>query len=131
MEQAERMKLAKKTFVHSHQEHLPRILPVQPGQIDNLKEGFEVGPPTVPKQTTLQRMQKFNLAEPNVWPNEEAFPNGGSRLEKLHNELQALSSTLLSLLAMSLGKSGDFFLPTSVTPSPLYDFSTTRHDLPR
>lgn len=53
---------------------------------------------------------KFNFSEPNVWPPEDIFPSR-NRLEKLHEELQELSSTILSLLATALGKPSDFFAP--------------------
>lgn len=56
----------------------------------------------------MTHSSKFNLAEPNVWPDEKTFPSR-PRLEKLYAELQALASNLLSLLAMSLGKPPDFF----------------------
>lgn len=84
--------------------------PTQPDRQDNLKEGFEIGPPlSPPTRGNAGKAQKFNLAEPNVWPAEEAFPYGRERLEKLYEELQALSSSLLSLLAISLGKPAGFF----------------------
>jgi isopenicillin N synthase-like dioxygenase len=51
---------------------------------------------------------KFNLAEPNVWPDQNNFAARPS-LERLYSELQSLSSELLSLLAVSLGKPADFF----------------------
>lgn len=56
----------------------------------------------------MTQSSKFNLAEPNVWPDEKIFPSR-PRLEQLYAELQALASKLLSLLAMSLGKPPDFF----------------------
>ena len=105
----EKMKLAKKTFVKANKNTYRGYFPPQPGQLDNLKEGFEVGPPTAPKQGNTGVSQKFNLAEPNVWPREDIFIRGRARLEKLYGELQSLSSTLLSLLAVSLDQPVDFF----------------------
>lgn len=104
---AEKAKLAKKTFVPGNRNTYRGYFPTQPGQQDNLKEGFEVGPPTAPNSAGGAR--KFNLAEPNVWPSPLAFQDGRERMEKLYGELQALSSSLLSLLAISLGKPADFF----------------------
>jgi isopenicillin N synthase-like dioxygenase len=109
MHNDEKMKLAKKTFVKANKNTYRGYFPPQPGQLDNLKEGFEVGPPQAPKQTNSGTARKFDLAEPNVWPQEEIFVQGRARLEKLYGELQSLSSTLLSLLAVSLDKPIDFF----------------------
>ena len=103
-----KMRLAKKSFVKSNRNTYRGYFPPQPGQLDNLKEGFEVGPPTAPRATPgLAEM--FDLSEPNVWPRESTFSNGRARLEKLYEELQSLSSTLLSLLAVSLDKPANFF----------------------
>ena len=60
--------------------------------------------------TTASETSKFNLAEPNIWPDPDVFPNQ-TKLEKLYDELQSLASKLLSLLAISLGKPADFFGP--------------------
>ncbi|KAK3707539.1 hypothetical protein LTR37_012034 [Vermiconidia calcicola] len=109
MTEARKMQLAKKTFVKGNKNTYRGYFPPQSGQKDNLKEGFEVGPSHTLVQTHSRSNQKFNLAEPNVWPAANAFPNGKARLEQLHTELQSLSSTLLSLLAISLGKQADFF----------------------
>ena len=105
----EKSQLAKKTFVKSNKNTYRGYFPTQSGQLDNLKEGFEVGPAQTPPQTHLGSLQKFNLSEPNVWPMETSFQTGRARLETLHAELQGLSSTLLSLLAVSLNKRPDFF----------------------
>ena len=107
MSDAEKAKLAKKTFVPSNRNTYRGYFPTQPGQQDNLKEGFEVGPPNAP--SSKGRARKFNLAEPNVWPSETAFEGGRQKVQRLHEELQALSSSLLSLLAVALGKPADFF----------------------
>lgn len=78
---------------------------------DNLKEGFEMGPAhPIKAQPSASDSSKFNLAEPNVWPDADVFPNR-AELEKLYAELQSLASKLLSLLAVSLGKPADFFTP--------------------
>ena len=105
----EKAKLAKKTFVQENKNTYRGYFPPQPGQSDNLKEGFEVGPPLAPKQFSAEMVQKFNLAEPNVWPPEEVFRSGRAQLETLYVELQSLSMKLLSLLAVSLERPVDFF----------------------
>lgn len=75
---------------------------------DNLKEGFEIGPPE--QLATLERVSgRINLTEANVWPAESSSPGFRERSEKLHTELQNLSSRLLSLLAMALGKDSSYF----------------------
>lgn len=109
--QSDKMRLAKKTFLPSNTNTYRGYFPSQSGQNDNLKEGFEVGSPTAPRPSPSAIGQKFDLVEASVWPREPSFPNGRQRLEKLHTELQDLSSTLLSLLAISLGKPSTFFSP--------------------
>jgi isopenicillin N synthase-like dioxygenase len=91
---------------------LYRYFPTQPDLAsDNLKEGFEMGPAKpIATQSTVSASSKFNLAEPNVWPDERRFPERAS-LEQLYMELQTLASKLLSLLAVSLGKPSNFFTP--------------------
>ena len=108
MDSEEKMSLAKETFKPKNNNSYRGYFPIQPGQQDNLKEGFEVGSSSR-KASTSRPRHKFNLTEPNVWPSESAFSNGRARLEKLHSELQTLSSTLLSLLAISLDKPADYF----------------------
>jgi isopenicillin N synthase-like dioxygenase len=68
--------------------------------------------PAKPVRTerTNTSSSKFNLAEPNVWPDESQFSVRPS-LEQLYVELQSLASKLLSLIAVSLGKPADFFAP--------------------
>lgn len=61
-------------------------------------------------QSTVSPPSKFNLAEPNVWPDVNLFP-ARSKLETLYIELQTLASKLLSLLAVSLDKPVDYFAP--------------------
>lgn len=109
MENGEKMKMAKKTFVKTNKNTYRGYFPPQPGQQDNLKEGFEIGSSSASGQNKSGHDQKFRLDEPNVWPAEDSFPNGRLRLEKLYEELQSLSSTLLSLLAISLNKPHHFF----------------------
>lgn len=109
MQEADKLALAKKMFVSSNRNTYRGYFPPQPGQMDNLKEGFEVGPANAPKQATFGRQEKFNLAESNVWPAETSMPGGRPSMERLHSELQGLSAALLSLLATSLGKPADYF----------------------
>lgn len=109
MDQRNKMSLAKKTFVPWNRNTYRGYFPPQPGSLDNLKEGFEVGSSESASTVRRTTSQKFNLNEPNVWPSETTFPDGRQRLESLHKELQDLSSKLLSLLAISLGKPADFF----------------------
>lgn len=73
MDMAEKMRLAKKTFAKSNKNTYRGYFPPQPGQMDNLKEGFEVGPPVSPR-SQLGGQQKFDLAESNVWPQVRTSP---------------------------------------------------------
>ncbi|KAK5682626.1 hypothetical protein LTS10_005754 [Elasticomyces elasticus] len=95
IDETEKLKVAKRTFVGTNKNTYRGYFPTQPSQLDNLKEGFEVGPLRAPHQAGLARLQRFDLSEPN--------------LESLHQQLQSLSGTLLSLLAVGLGKSPDYF----------------------
>ncbi|OJD12121.1 hypothetical protein ACJ73_09406 [Blastomyces percursus] len=130
----EKMKLAKRSFRKEHRNtyrgsvdalgversqvlnSFARYFPTQPDLAsDNLKEGFEIGPqkstPQAPASNGTSNatdLPKINLSEPNVWPAPAVFPSR-TKLEQFHNELQSLASTLLSLLAISLGKEVDFF----------------------
>ncbi|KAJ5819949.1 Gibberellin 20-oxidase [Penicillium riverlandense] len=107
----EKMKLAKRSFRRDHQNTYRGYFPTQPELAsDNLKEGFEMGPAKLIQAKSVDPSSKFNLAEPNVWPDEKAFTSR-EKLEKLYVEMQSLASKLLSLLAMSLGKPADFFAP--------------------
>ncbi|PYI09727.1 Clavaminate synthase-like protein [Aspergillus sclerotiicarbonarius CBS 121057] len=102
----EKMNLAKRSFRPQNQNAYRGYFPTQPLQgSDNLKEGFEIGPPSTSSTTTLS--PQINLAEPNVWPTQE-FPSRRN-LEQLYTELQTLASKLLSLLALSLGQPADLF----------------------
>ncbi|KAI7510008.1 hypothetical protein KC347_g4704 [Hortaea werneckii] len=107
----EKMRVAKQTFVKGNRNTYRGYFPLQPGKQDNLKEGFEVGSAahSVPTGEKESRPSKLDLNEENVWPRAETFGDGRQRLEKLHDELQSLSSTLLSLLATALGKPADYF----------------------
>lgn len=105
----EKMSLAKKTFEKTNNNTYRGYFPPQPGQQDNLKEGVEIGPKDPLPQHASDRKRKFDLAEPNVWPSDASFKDQRSRLENLYAELQLLSSTLLSLLAVSLNKPADHF----------------------
>ncbi|KAF7186125.1 putative iron/ascorbate oxidoreductase [Pseudocercospora fuligena] len=109
MDTSQKMKLAKQIFVPANTNTYRGYFPCQPGQQDNLKEGFEIGNSGTRPEMPLVRGQKFQLHEANVWPREEEFPDGRADLQKLHDELQTLSSMLLSLLAVSLDKPWDFF----------------------
>lgn len=51
---------------------------------------------------------KINLAEANVWPEDNLLP-ARPKLELFYSELQNLASKLLSLLAVSLGKHSNYF----------------------
>ncbi|KAL8827598.1 MAG: hypothetical protein Q9170_006952 [Blastenia crenularia] len=75
---------------------------------DNLKEGFEVGPSNQPVESGWAR-RKANLTEANVWPPESSCPGLRKETEQLHAELQDLSSKLLSVLAIALGKEPSYF----------------------
>lgn len=98
------MKFAKKTFRSENSNTYRGYFPAQSSS-NNLKEGFEIGP-VDPLPQSLDPRAKFNLGEANVWP--PGF-DGRAKLENLHQELQSLSKTLLSLLAMALGKEASFF----------------------
>lgn len=104
-----------------------RYFPSQPDlATDNLKEGFEIGPPSPVVQPPTPAM--INLSEPNVWPDGELTAR--PQLEQLYTELQRLSSRLLSLLAMSLGKPANFFnnyLVDSLSTLRLLHYPTTEN----
>jgi isopenicillin N synthase-like dioxygenase len=105
----EKMRLAKQTFCNANKNTYRGYFPAQPGQEDNLKEGVEIGPKDALPQHSSARRRRFDLAEPNVWPSNPSFAPQRTRLEDLYAELQLLSSTLLSLLAVSLKKPADHF----------------------
>ncbi|KAK2801379.1 hypothetical protein FQN50_007764 [Emmonsiellopsis sp. PD_5] len=115
----EKMKLAKKSFQKTNQNTYRGYFPTQPDlATDNLKEGFEIGNPnrfptsqsSTPINPKPNNTSKLILSEPNAWPSPTFFHHRSS-LEQLHNELQSLSATILSLLAISLGKEPNFFSP--------------------
>ncbi|KAI9835018.1 MAG: hypothetical protein M1837_003973 [Sclerophora amabilis] len=106
MEDAEKRKLAKRTFRKENSNTYRGYFPPQAGS-DNLKEGFEIGPPTSLPQQGRSLSTKIDLTEPNVWPSETASFRQSS--EMLYTELQAISARLLSLVAVSLGKPPMYF----------------------
>ncbi|KAL8775139.1 MAG: hypothetical protein Q9194_003876 [Teloschistes cf. exilis] len=101
------VRLAKKTFRKENNNTYRGFFPARVGS-DNLKEGFEIGPhepSTIPKS----REVRIDLTEANVWPSESIASGFQRASEKLYDELQHLSSRLLSLLAVALGKDQSFF----------------------
>ena len=89
-----------------------RYFPAQPGtDPQNLKAGFEIGPPhrlPPPASSTSTASvpwggSPFVLTEPNCFPSRSLYP-ARHRLESLYAELSSLASTLLALLASSLGR---------------------------
>lgn len=111
-----KMKLAKKTFVKQNKNTYRGYFPAQAGS-DNLKEGFEIGPTPAPPPSSHSANSPIILTEPNVFRHE----NMATTTARLHNELQHLSTTLLALLAESLGKD-----PSSFTPLLTHSISTLR-----
>ena len=93
-----KMTLAKQVFDRSHSNTYRGYFPAIPGA-DNLKEGFEIGPTPAPKRTRPVS-GPIDLAEENVFADEAMMAKSAA----LHNELQSLSRTLLSLLASSLNR---------------------------
>lgn len=87
--------------------------------------------PTQPLQSSsaTAHHSRFNLTESNIWPDSTAYPSR-PRLEQLYSELQSLSSTILSLLAISLNKPSDFFAPyltDSLSTLRLLHYPATSH----
>jgi len=107
MPEEEKMKLAKQTFRKQHSNTYRGFFPAQAGS-DNLKEGFEVGPEARRAPSSKPSNSPFVLTEPNVWPPSAQF-KGREQTQELHTELQSLATTLLTLLATSLGKPADTF----------------------
>jgi len=68
-----------------------------------------MGRPIPLPQLSTNIPTKFNLTEANVWPSMESSFRSRPSSEKLYAELQTLSETLLSLLAISLNKPRDYF----------------------
>jgi len=133
----EKLSVAKRTFESENQNTYRGFFPVQAGS-DNLKEGFETGPKEHLRQIFDSRA-KFNLTEANVWP---ASFGSREKVEKLYEEMQALSATLLSLLAVALGKEASYFdpyledsmstlrllhYPAIIPPSPQQELCCTPH----
>ena len=135
--EGDKLSVAKKTFIQQNENTYRGFFPAQAGS-DNLKEGFEMGPRAALPQIDDPRA-KFNLNEANVWP--ERF-RSRERAEKLYDELQILSSKLLSLLALALGKEASYFdsylqhslstlrllhYPAITPPSPQRELCCTAH----
>jgi len=100
-----KLSVVKKSFRSENKNTYRGYFPVQASG-DNSKEGFEIGGKDALPQLNKD-VAKFNLNEENVWP--EGFEHGRERLELLHEELQALSEKLLSLLAVALGREEGYF----------------------
>ncbi|KAB8611447.1 hypothetical protein FH972_025952 [Carpinus fangiana] len=137
----EKMKLAKRTFRGENVNTYRGFFPAQTGS-DNLKEGFEVGPssPRTPSQQSAPA-SPFILTEGNVWPSKATFTKQ-ALTEQLYTELQSLSTTLLAMLATSLGKDLDCFTslltesistlrylhyPAITPPAPHQELNCTPH----
>lgn len=128
-----KMKLAKKTFVQENTNTYRGYFPVQPlSASDNLKEGFEMGSTNLATPCQLRHVtNRLDLCEANVWPDEAIFSDRAS-LEQLYKELQTLSSRLLSMLALSLGKNHDYFasyLEDSLSTLRLLHYPTIDREL--
>ncbi|KUJ16875.1 putative iron/ascorbate oxidoreductase [Mollisia scopiformis] len=102
----EKMTLAKKTFIKTNKNTYRGYFPTQAGA-DNVKEGFELGTPSIKTTVLPLTSSKFDLTEPNVF--HPSYADFQARCEMLHTELQSLAARLLSLLAISLGKPATFF----------------------
>ncbi|KAL8891794.1 MAG: hypothetical protein Q9215_001230 [Flavoplaca cf. flavocitrina] len=102
-----KLRLAKKSFQRTNSNTYRGFFPAQ-SDSDNLKEGFEIGPSKLPESPRWANT-RINLTEADVWPTEESAPGFRTYSEKLHTELQDLSSKLLSLIAMALGMEPSFF----------------------
>ncbi|KAL9128413.1 MAG: hypothetical protein Q9217_002904 [Psora testacea] len=101
---SEKGSIAKESFRPENSNTYRGYFPAQASS-DNLKEGFEIGPPDAVPQIEAPRA-KINLTEPNVWP--RAFV-GREKVEQLHRQLQTLSQHILSLLALALQKPPTYF----------------------
>ncbi|KAL8951097.1 MAG: hypothetical protein Q9222_002901 [Ikaeria aurantiellina] len=136
----EKLRLAKKSFQKNNSNTYRGYFPVQEGS-DNLKEGFEVGPSGLSPSPEWAGT-RINLTEMNVWPPESLSPGLAVATETLYAELQVLSSKLLSLLAMALGKEASHFdhylsgsistlrylhYPAIIPPSPQRELCCTPH----
>lgn len=111
-----KMGVAKKTFRRTNKNTYRGYFPAQPGtDPQNLKAGFEIGPPhRLPPAASSSPLSSsrddvpwggspFVLTEPNCFPSRTLYP-ARHRLETLYAELSSLASTLLALLASSLGR---------------------------
>ncbi|KAL8670517.1 MAG: hypothetical protein Q9168_004951 [Polycauliona sp. 1 TL-2023] len=138
----EKLRLAKKSFRSNNRNTYRGFFPAQSGS-DNLKEGFEIGPRELGDIPSGEaNANEINLTEANVWPVELSARGFRRQSEELHAELQILSSKLLSLLAMALGKTPSYFdhflansvstlrylhYPTIKPPSPQQELCCTPH----
>ncbi|MCJ1279567.1 hypothetical protein MMC21_007391 [Puttea exsequens] len=102
--EGDKLSVAKRTFQPANPNTYRGYFPAQTGS-DNLKEGFEIGPPD-PLPQIFSPNAKFNLTEANIWPTSY---KSRQQAEQLYAELQALSAKLLSLMAQALGKDASFF----------------------
>ncbi|KAJ2973522.1 hypothetical protein NQ176_g6560 [Zarea fungicola] len=117
----EKMAVAKKTFRKTNTNTYRGYFPVQPGaDHQNLKAGFELGPSHRLPPSSRPSSSPFILTEPNCFPSSPQFTSA-HKLESLYAELSSLSSTLLALLASSLGKN-----PASFTSIMRNSISTLR-----
>ncbi|KAL8710828.1 MAG: hypothetical protein Q9220_004631 [cf. Caloplaca sp. 1 TL-2023] len=140
LSETEKLRLAKKTFQKYNSNTYRGYFPSQSGS-DNLKEGFEVGTSSL-LPSPERAGTKIDLTEANVWPPESLAPGLQEATEKLYAELQMLSSKLLALLAIALGKEAsyvDHYLngsistlrylhyPAIIPPSPQRELCCTPH----
>jgi isopenicillin N synthase-like dioxygenase len=105
----EKMRLAKQTFCDENKNTYRGYFPTQPGQQDNLKEGVRSVPKTPPTSTPVHSQTQVRPGRTYVWPLNPSFAPQRECLESLYAELQLLSSTPLSLLAVSLNKPANHF----------------------
>ena len=135
--QETKMSLAKNAFIRGNPNTYRGFFPVQKGS-DNLKEGFEIGPTPAPPASSHRSNSTIVLTEPNVFPNMSI----ATTAQRLHSELQSLSTTLLALLAVSLGKAPEAFTnlltnsvstlrllhyPAIAPPQPKQELNCTPH----
>ena len=102
--------VAKTSFNPDNSNTYRGFFPPQPTTISsNLKEGFDLGPPSTRRSPERNPKERICLDEPSVWPSFPLFQQERHQLEQLHIDLQSLSQTLLSLLAQALGKEPTYF----------------------
>ena len=66
-------------------------------------------PARTPQVTSAKPAHGFSFPERISGQWQKSFPSGRARRETLHTELQSLSATLLSLLAVALGEPAKYF----------------------